>query len=282
MTSEFTEANRANWDERVASHLIAYRAEALADDPSEISGVAREDARLLAPHLPGETLQGLDLLHLQCHIGTDTLSWARLGAASVTGTDFSGEAIRAARILAERAGIPAHFEQCANEDAPATLGLQYDVVVTSIGVLMWLPRLDTWARAIHDLLRPGGVFFLRDAHPMMSAMEWDRDDDQLVVGNPYFRPEVPHRDDSGVSYVGDHIAENATTYEWAHSLSEVLGSVLAAGLVIEAFDEHTTIPWNQVPLMMPAGDDWMLPGDRNRMPLTFSLAARRPYSPGSA
>jgi SAM-dependent methyltransferase len=282
MTSEYTEANRANWDERVASHVIAYNAEELADDPNEISGVAREDARLLAPHLPGGSVAGLDLLHLQCHIGTDTLSWARLGAASVTGTDFSGEAIRAARMLAERAGIPARFEQCANEDAPATLGRQYDVVVTSIGVLVWLPRLDTWARAIHDLLRPRGVFFVRDGHPMMSAMAWDRDDDLLVAEHSYFTPDVPWRDDSGMSYIGDHIAENATTYEWAHSLSEILGSVLAAGLVIEAFDEHTTIPWNQLPQMVPSGDDWMLPRDRGRMPLTFSLAARRPYAPGSA
>ncbi|GAB3467893.1 hypothetical protein GCM10027519_38190 [Kineococcus endophyticus] len=128
-----------NWDERVADHVVAHDAEAFADDPSAV-GVEVE-AEVLAPHLPGGSLDGLDVVHLQCHIGTDTTSLARRGAR-VVGTDLSGEAVATARRLAARAGLPdASFVQTANEDAPDVLGRQFDVVLTSVGVFTWLADL---------------------------------------------------------------------------------------------------------------------------------------------
>lgn len=279
MTDEYIEANRANWDERVANHVEAYEAEALADDPTRLSGIVVDDAELMAPHLP-DGIAGLDLLHLQCHIGTDTITWARLGA-NVTGTDFSGTAIEAATRLAARAGVDATFVQTSNEDAPSVLGRQYDVVYTSIGVLVWLPRLDTWARAVHDLLRPGGLFFIRDGHPAMMSIAYDRDDDLLVVENPYFPTTEPQRDDSGMTYISDFIADNKTTYEWSHPLEEIIGSVLAAGLRIESFREHATMSWKGFPSLVPAeGRGWQLAERRERLPLEFSLAARRPTASG--
>lgn len=274
MTSEYVEANRANWDARVADHLVAYGAEAFADDPS--ANWVRGDLALMAPHLPNGSVHGLDLVHLQCHIGVDTLSWARLGAR-VTGTDFSGEAIDAARMLAARAGLSADFVQTLNEDAPVVLGRQFDVVFTSVGVLAWLADLDSWARAIHTLLKPGGLFFIREGHPMMSALAYERDDDLLVVDEPYFPTGTPLRYDDGITYASDTVLDDhKTNYQWPHSLAEILGAVLGAGLIIESFGEHTTMPWKALPSLVQTPEGFALPSGRERLPLMFSLAARRP------
>ncbi|MGV8881843.1 MAG: class I SAM-dependent methyltransferase [Rhodoglobus sp.] len=273
MSNEFVEANRANWDERVSDHLVAYGAEAFADDPS--ANWVREDLALMAPHLPNGSVDGLDLVHLQCHIGTDSLSWARLGAR-VTGTDFSGEAVTAARDLAARAGLDATFVQTLNDDAPQLLGREFDVVFTSVGVLTWLPDLDAWARTICALLRPGGLFFIREGHPMVSALAFERDDDLLVVTEPYFSTGEPRRFDDGVTYASNNVIENnVTTYEWTHSLSDILGALLRAGLTILSFDEHTTIPWKALPSLIPTPEGFVLPSGRERLPLMFSIAARK-------
>ena len=226
----------------------------------------------MAPHLPGGSLDGLDLVHLQCHIGVDSISLARLGAR-VVGTDFSGEAIAAAARLAARANVDATFVQTSNDDAPAVLGRQFDVVYTSVGVLAWLPDLDAWAAAVARLLRPGGLFFLYEGHPMMMTLQYDRTDDMLVVTEPYFGGDEPRRFDDGTTYASETILQNRTTYEWPHSLAEILTSVLGAGLTIEAFDEHTTMPWKSIPQLIRTSDGFALPSGRERAP---DVLPRRP------
>jgi SAM-dependent methyltransferase len=262
-----------NWDERVPDHVVAYDAEAFADDPQAV-GVAVE-AEVLGPHLPGGSFEGLDVVHLQCHIGTDTISLARRGAR-VVGTDLSGAAVATATRLAARAGLPkVSFVQTTNEDAPDVLGRQFDVVLTSVGVLTWLSDLRPWALAVARLLRPGGVFLVHDAHPTMSALQYDRDDGQLVLGEPYFSGGGPRRFDDGTTYASDSRMANAVTYQWTHDLGEVFGSVLAAGLRIEAFHEHRTIPWKALPSLVPSERGWELPPGSAECPLMFSLVARR-------
>jgi 2-polyprenyl-3-methyl-5-hydroxy-6-metoxy-1,4-benzoquinol methylase len=271
----FIDANRANWDERVESHLIAYGANAFADDPDALSKIVEDDLSAMGPYLPGGSVAGLKLLHLQCHIGTDTLSWARLGA-DVVGTDFSAEAIRAARTLAGRAQVRARFEQCTNEDAPAVLNDTFDVVYTSVGVLMWLPRLDTWAAAVHQLLKPGGIFFVRDMHPLLNAIDQDRSDGLLVLNQPYFETDQPSRDDSGTTYASDDLQLNSpTTYEWSHSLSEVIQSLIDAGLRITSFSEGKTLPWRDLPSLVDSPDGYVHPDSPSALPLEFSVTARR-------
>lgn len=272
---EHVRANRANWDERVASHLKAYGAEEFADNPDAISSVVATDAEALEPYLPGGSVRGLKLMHLQCHIGTDTLGWARRGA-DVTGIDFSSESIRAARMLAKRAGVAARFETSTVEDSPNMVRERFDVVYTSVGVLVWLPRLDLWAKAVYALLKPGGVFYVRDAHPILNALDYDRDDGLLVLNQQYFASDGPIRYDHGTTYAdGDVHLENATTYEWMHSLSEIIQALLAAGLVITAFDEGTTIPWKALPTLMSTPEGYVLPDNPERVPLEFSIVARR-------
>ena len=278
MTADnFIDANRASWDEHVESHLIAYGADAFADEPSAVSKIVQDDANAISPCLHGGTVDGLKLAHLQCHIGTDTLSWARLGA-DVVGIDFSAESIRAARTLASRADVKARFIECTVEDAPSTLNETFDVVYTSVGVLMWLPRLDTWATAIYQLLKPGGVFYVWDSHPVLNAIDHDRTDGLLVLRQPYFETDKPTRDDNGADYASDDVQlRNATTYEWSHSLSEVIQSLLDAGLSITAFTEGRTLPWRGLPSLVDSPQGYVHPDNPAALTLEFSVTARRAF-----
>lgn len=277
MTEDFLATNRATWDGKVAPHLVAYGAEEFAADPSAMSSIVLRDAELMRPHLPGGSVAGLSLLHLQCHIGTDSLTWARLGA-EVTGLDFSGEAVRAARGLAARAGLDATFVESTVDDAPAALGgRQFDVVYTSIGAITWLPDLRSWADVIVACLARGGLFYIRDGHPMLMAIDYDRDDELLVITRPYFGSGVPERSDDGLTYASEESdSGSSTTYEWAHSLSDIITSLLAAGLELVDFQEHSDIPWRALPQMIENERGFALPAGQERVPLTFSLSARRP------
>ncbi|QDZ15179.1 class I SAM-dependent methyltransferase [Humibacter ginsenosidimutans] len=274
MSSEFVAANMRNWNERVSDHVVAYGAEAFADDPTALW--AAKEAELLTPFVPEGSFDGLEMAHLQCHIGLDTISFARRGA-TIVGTDLSEEAIAAATALAERAGTAtASFVRCANEDAPKVLGRQFDVVFTSVGVLAWLEDLGSWARTIQQLLRPGGVFLLYEGHPMMSAMEYQRDDNLLVVGEPYFATGRPMRFDDGTTYASQTILDNNVTYEWPHHLGEILTAILESGLRIEAFAEHRSMPWKALPSLVQGDNGWVLPEASAEIPLMFSVIARRP------
>lgn len=280
-TNERVAVNRETWNGVVDAHIVAYGAAEFADDPIAISPIVERDLTIMARFLPSGSPRGLTLIHLQCHIGTDTLSWARLGA-HVTGLDFSGAAIQAADELAVRSGLAAAFIESSIDDAAHNVGSRFDVVYTGIGAITWLPDLAAWADAIFALLEPGGLFFVRDGHPMLYALDYERNDDELTVTHPYFGTGEAQRSDGGLTYAtdgGEH--SSATTYEWTHSLSQILQPLLAAGLELLWFEEHTDIPWRSLPQMVPVEAGFALPHGRDRLPLTFSLVARRPLGNGS-
>lgn len=278
-------ANRDNWNERVAAHAASgdYAVDRYASDPDRISPVVAFDR----PRMGDVT--GLRLVHLQCHIGTDTLSWARLGA-TVTGVDFSEPALEVARDLATRMGHDdARFVGATVEDAPRALaGERFDVVYTGVGALCWLPSIDRWAQVVADLLAPGGRLFLREGHPMLWALDHDRTDDALVVATPYFEREQPVRFDEGGTYVDvgpDVSFDHTVTYEWNHGIGEVVGALLDRGLVLEHLAEHRSVPWRPWEAFVPSEEhagEWVLPAaQRDLVPLTYTLVARRPAD-GSA
>lgn len=171
--------NRANWDDRVPIHEGAYAIDALSD-PGHRSDVVREDLPALTPWLPNGSLAGLDVCHLQCHIGTDTVSLAREGAR-LTGVDFSPAALASAAGLASRLGLDVTWVETDVLDARAAVTGDFDVVYTSIGTICWLPDLDRWAAQVAGLLRPGGVFFIRDGHPAMYALDEEADEPRHPV-----------------------------------------------------------------------------------------------------
>ncbi|WP_413452822.1 class I SAM-dependent methyltransferase [Georgenia phoenicis] len=267
--------NRTNWDDRADIHAgsAMYDLPGFVADPERISDVVTDDLALLAPHLPGGTVRGLDLVHLQCHVGQDTLSLARLGAR-VTGVDLSPRSLEVARELARECGLEARFVEADAQHAADAVADTFDVVYTSIGTVTWLPDLTSWARSIARLLRPGGTFFIRDGHPMLYTLD-DGRSDLLEVRYRYFPTGLAQVWDDEISYTGDErVIAHPRTYEWPHSLAEIIGSLLGAGLRITSFGEQQTCPWPAHPLMEPVGADWAFPEPlRQNVPTTYSITA---------
>jgi SAM-dependent methyltransferase len=265
-------ANQLNWEDRVPLHEEAYDLDAF-DDPSHLSPVARQDIGALEAFLPNGSLQGLDLCHLQCHIGTDTISLARAGAR-VTGVDFSPGALAAARRLAEKHGIEVTWIEADVLEARGAVTGDFDVVYTSIGTIIWLADLERWASQIAALLRPGAVFYIRDGHPSLLALDENADD--LRVRYRYFADGTAQAWDDESTYVGSGTVAHPRTYEWPHPISEIVNALIDAGLRIERLDEGSVLPWRFSPRMVEVagGFAWPEP-ERALVPCTYTIVARR-------
>ena len=272
----YREANRGLWDAWTRINLGSrmYDVEAFA------AGRGR-DLDPIARAGPGD-VRGKSLLHLQCHFGMDTIRWARHGA-TVTGVDFSPEAIAAARALAARMGVPATFVECDLYDLPAALDRRFDVVFTSHGVLGWLPDLEGWARLIARYLVPGGTFFIVEAHPVLMCFDDRTAEPALRLLYPYFHGSEPIREERAGCYSDPAAPMTSVEHVWLHPLSEILGALLRAGLRIEAFEEYPFLSWRFFPWMEQGADGWWrLPADRRvpqgpgSLPLMFSLKATLP------
>lgn len=276
--------NRDNWDGRARVHResVGYAVDELVADPARLSAVARRDLALWRPHLPPDNstgVDGLSLVHLQCHIGTDTLSLSRLGARC-TGVDLSPASLEIAREIAERAGEQIRYVEANVLTAAAAVGEQVDLVYTSTGTICWVQDLTTWGQQVAALLRPGGSFFFRDSHPSASALA-DGDPEVFAPGYHYFPlpPGQAMTYADGATYTdGDqsHITQ-PRNYEWPHSVSEVLMALILAGLEIVEVDEQTDLPWPMHPAMVPEGEAYVLPEPwREQVPVAWSVVARKP------
>ena len=274
-------ANLANWEDRVQLHVEAYDTETLVTDADHLSTVVRTDLAALAPHLPSDTVAGLDVCHLQCHIGTDTLSFAKAGA-KVVGVDFSPAALSVAASLADRLGIEARWVETDVLDARAAVDRElgsdrlFDVVYTSIGTIGWLNDLDRWAAQVAALLKPGGIFYIRDGHPTLNSL--DEDADHLAIRYRYFGDGSALQWDYDGTYVGDGRVNHTRTYEWPHPISEVVTVLLRHGLTILALDEGRALPWKFSSRMIVTEEgDYVWPGEESALvPCTFTIVAKRP------
>lgn len=268
-------ANLANWEDRVPAHVASpdYAVEALVADPERLSAVVRFDRDRLGD------LRGKRAVHLQCHIGTDTISLARLGA-QVTGVDFSPRAVAAATELAARTGADARFVVADVHDAPDVVDAgTFDLVYTGIGALCWLPDVARWASVVAELLAPGGRLYVRDGHPMLLALD-EHHTDRLVVDHSYFEREEPLVIDEPGTYVRtDEVFTHNLTAEWNHGIGQLVTAVLDAGLELTGFVEHDSVPWNALPGQMthdPATDEWRLTDRPWRLAASFTLQAVAP------
>jgi SAM-dependent methyltransferase len=234
----------------------------------------RKGASSLLPTEVGELVdvEGRSLLHLQCHFGMDTLSWARKGAL-VTGVDFSSEAIATARRLAAELSIPSQFIESNVYTLSEALDERFDIVYTGYGAICWLPDLEKWAKIIASFLRPGGTFYIVDVHPIADMIDYDVTDRVSLTG-PYFGTG-PIRYESENTYTdSDAPLSEKVSYSWCHPLSEIVTSLCDAGLRIEWLHESPLGFFKAHPLMERREDGhWQFPSAVNRIPLTFSLKA---------
>lgn len=271
-TDEFVESNRGLWDEWATIHAGS----AWYDLESVRGGLCK-----LRPYEIDEVgdVRGRTLLHLQCQIGTDTVSWARRGAA-VTGVDFSSRAVDIATQLAVDAGVDARFLCSDVLELPQALTGTFDIVYTSRGMLGWLPDLSRWARVVAHFLAPGGVFYVTDIHPIAAVL--DDSATEVRVSRPYFPRAEPTAYQVQGSYA-DRSAQVVTEVEylWTHSVAELVTAVAQAGLVIEFFHEFPWLdrPW---PFLCQQGEQgWTFPpGSDGELPLFMSLRARKPAGDG--
>ncbi|RAX51324.1 methyltransferase type 12 [Arthrobacter sp. AQ5-05] len=265
-------SNRDNWEDRVPLHETAYAVSDL-DDPDHLTGVIRTDLRALAPFLPAGTVSGLDVCHLQCHIGTDTLSLARAGAR-VTGVDFSPSALESAAGLADRLDLEATWVETDVLDARAAVDGDFDLVYTSIGTITWLPDLERWATQIAGLLRTGGTFYIRDGHPSLYAI--DEHAAGLRLRYPYFGNGQAQMWDDESTYVGEGKVAHPRTFQWAHPIADILNALIGAGLQILRFDEGRSLPWRFSPRMVEVPDGYAWPeSERDLVPCSYTVIARK-------
>ena len=240
--AEYLRLNRANWDDRAVAHAEhgGYDLRLPVEDPTHLSDVVTFDRPRLGD------LTGLRGVHLQCHLGTDTLSLSRLGA-EMTGLDLSEKSVHYARRLAADAGADIGYVQADVYDAVEVLGGpgQFDLVYTGIGALCWLPSVDRWAGVVAALLRPGGRLFIREGHPMLWSIDDPREDGLVAVEFPYFEMPEPLEWDDDVSYVdiGDHKIEHGRTQEWNHGLAETITALMDHGMTLTSIEEHDSAPW---------------------------------------
>jgi SAM-dependent methyltransferase len=271
---DYLTVNRANWDERAPAHAASpdYGVDAFVADPNHLSDVVRFDLPLLGD------VTGLDGIHLQCHIGTDTLSLARLGAR-MTGLDLSPASLEQARRLAAAAGPAVDYVEADTYSAPEALGGRaFDLVYTGIGALCWLPDIDRWAAVVDHLLAPGGRLFLREGHPMLWSVDEARTD-ALTVGYPYFETPEPIDDDEPGTYVETDVEfTNNRAMSWNHGLGETVTALLRRGFELTRLVEHRSVPWEALPGRMLRDDlgEWSLVEHAERLPLSYTLTARKP------
>ncbi len=267
MTStKYTDVNRTNWDERVPVHVASemYAVEGFMAGGNPLPAVQMDEL--------GD-VRGRTMVHLQCHIGLDTLSWTRLGA-EVTGIDFSPQAIEAARRISEESGVAGRFIEGDVYQTHLLLERQFDIVYTGVGALCWLPDVKRWAEVVGRLLNPGGTFYIHEFHPVLWALDADRTDGVLAMTEPYFETAEPNRWEG----IGTYADENATfestvTYEWNHGMGEIITSLIQAGLRIEFLHEQPTCVISVLPGMIETEEGWVLPGKTMQAPMMYSIRA---------
>jgi len=288
--------NLACWEERAVHHVhdsdsaYAYEIQAICAGDHALQPIDLQQF--------GDAVPGRSLLHLMCHIGTDTLGWRAHGAREVVGIDFSERAVKGAQELALKqhctTGAPATFICCDIYDTPTSLTshghvpMLYDSVITSVGVLTWISNIRRWASVVSACLKPGGQFYIRDGHPAIHTLDENTREDarggcELVLVHPYFEIGNPVSSEITSSYTGTATFQQVRkTHEWNHGLGETISALIEAGLQIDWVHEHTELDWRCPHTSTKVDGDnarfggWMLPDhQRHVLPLMFSIRATK-------
>lgn len=264
---DYLSVNQQGWDRRVQTHVTS--------EFYDVAGFLKGNSSLQEIELAHLNVVGKSLLHLQCHFGLDTLSWARLGA-DVTGVDLSPAAITQARKLADQADLKAEFICSDIYSVPETVKAEFELVFTSYGAIVWLPDLDEWAQVIANKLVAGGQFYMVEFHPAQAIFE----------GYSYFHQDAPDVEDE-VTYTENASDDTNTFMSWSHSLSDVINALIKAGLEINSFDEFAFSPYNcfeglteetvavELPLATEQRKRYFIEQKGQRLPLTYAISATK-------
>lgn len=269
MDPEYEKANQEVWNRITPVHLKSYGIEKFKQGKTTLDEIQRREMG---------NVRGKTLLHLQCRFGLDTLAWAREGAI-VTGVDFAEDAIKAAEQLKNELKIPAKFIASNVYDLRKILKGEFDIVYTSKGVLVWLKDIEEWARIVFHYLKPGGFFYVFETHPLAQMFE-EEQPNNLELKNSYFHSDKPHQYEEWVDYADESHILKSKSYEWRWSLSDVVNSLIKAGLTIKSVKEYDKSFYKLFPGMAKEQSDtwyewWYYPGLQGKIPFSFSLLAKK-------
>ena len=260
---------RRNWNERTPIHAASsfYNVHGFKSGNITLTEIERRELG---------SVNGKTLLHLQCHFGMDTMSWARLGAIA-TGVDISDAAIELARELNDEVNLDVRFIRSNIYDLPQVLDEQFDIVYTAIGALCWLPDMTGWAQIVARYLKPGGTFYILDGHPVSHIFEPVESPDGVIELKPchsYFpNPEGIAYEGGGYTYTGSDVLETPS-HEWQHSMSDIVNALIRAGLKIEWLNEFAVSGFRAFPQMSRHDDGWWrLDEAHGTVPFLFSIKA---------
>lgn len=270
-TARMISANQANWDARAPIHVASAFYGLDGSRPAESWFAPYEWTDL------GE-LRGRRLLHLQCHLGTETVAFAARGA-EVTGLDISAVSLEHARRLAAERALEIDYVRADVHDARAAVRGRFDVVYTGKGSLCYLPDLDRWAAVVRDLLEPGGALYVVEFHPLFYALGVGpaAESEELTLRGDYLSGRGPQAREATRTYTdGPPLTEARVAYEWRHELGEVVNALTGAGLRIDTLREDRRLPWPHWPTMTKDADGWfLLPDEAPRIPLFYAIKAVR-------
>lgn len=262
-TPDYKKINKASWNDVVEPHIASefYDQQAFLDGKCTLPEL---DVKLLGD------LKGKKVLHLQCHFGQDTYSIARRGA-TVTGVDFSDQAIAQARNLGKQLDIDVDFVCCDVYESPKHIDDTYDIVYTSYGVIGWLPDMDRWAEVVHGFLKPGGKLILVEFHPAL----WMYDDDFTKVTYSYFTAD-PIIDTSTSSYASGETDKEFKYVCWNHGMSEVIQPLLKRGMALKHMEEQDFSPYNCFANTYEfAPGKYRIKNFEDKMPMTYAIVVEK-------
>ncbi|GAB3285476.1 class I SAM-dependent methyltransferase [Parasphingorhabdus pacifica] len=274
-TRTMMRSNEANWDSRTPVHVSSafYGLDGSRTAEDWFAPFEWEDL--------GD-LRGLDVLHPQCHLGTETQAFAMRGARNTVGLDFSAEAVAHAERLTDESGLRIDYVHANVYDAVEALrGRTFDVIYTGKGSLCYLPDLRRWADVMANLLKPGGKLYVVEFHPVLNALgpvPAPGQGDELVLRNDYLAGRGAVERDASRTYTdGPEVTGTTVSYEWAHGLGEVVSSVVGAGLPVTSVRETELLPWPRWGSMERTESGWWrLPDSAPRIPLLYALRAVKP------
>ncbi|PCI31796.1 MAG: SAM-dependent methyltransferase [Flavobacteriaceae bacterium] len=261
--SEYFKTNEKTWDLKVPVHAASefYEVERFKHGQSSLNPIELKELGAVS---------GKKLLHLQCHFGLDTLSWSRLGA-KCTGIDISSKGIEKAIEISKTLNLPATFIQSNVYDVPKNVQGEFDIVFTSYGVIGWLPDLNLWAKVIEEKLKPGGVFYMVEFHPIMWMFDYTSGNPELKYA--YDQKDVIYEEYKG-TYADSKAAIISKEYGWNHGLGEVITALTTVGLNVEFLHEFDEAPYDVFPEMEKTEQgQYVLPLEKRLHPLLYSIKA---------
>ena len=261
MYQSYFEENKKSWNKRTAVHKDSafYDLASFKEGKSSLNKIELEELGNVSEK---------SLLHLQCHFGMDTMSWAREGASCV-GVDLSDEAINLAKEVNAELKLNAEFVCCNVYDLKQHLDKKFDIVFTSYGTIGWLPNLNAWADIVSHFLKPGGTFYIADFHPAL----WMMDDNFTHVKYSYFNAEVITEEISG-TYSDRNAPIKSIEHGWNHPFSEIFNALINHGLQITLFNEFPFSPYNCFSNLEQGADKmWRIKGMNEKMPMMYSIKA---------